>query len=83
MAAEGAILNEMLDIVAKRAALRANDPQQQQQQPQHGTNSFDSDVSRVNRITACIPHYTTLLNWLMPIVLAILCMYYFLHFAHF
>lgn len=77
VAAEGAILNEMLDIVAKRAALRANDTQQQ-----HGTNSFDSDVSPVNTITACIPHFYTLLNWLMPILLAILCMFYFLHFAH-
>lgn len=80
VAAEGAILNEMLDIVAKRAALRANDAQQQ-----HGPNSFDSDVSPVNTITACMPHYYTLLNlnWLMPIFLAILCMFYFLHFAHF
>lgn len=73
VAAEGAILNEMLDIVAKRAALRANDPQ-------HGTNSFDSDVSPVNT-TACTPHYNSLI-WLMPIVLSILCMFY-LHFAHF
>lgn len=73
MAAEGAILNEMLDIVAKRAALRANDPQ-------HGTNSFDSDVSPVN-----IPAYTThyYYTMLMPIILSfLLCMFY-LHFAHF
>lgn len=73
VAAEGAILNEMLDIVAKRAALRANDPH-------HGTNSFDSDVSPVN-IAACTTH-NNLLNWLIPIFLAILCMFY-LHSAHF
>lgn len=73
VAAEGAILNEMLDIVAKRAALRANDPQ-------HGTNSFDSDVSPVNT-TACTTH-NTLFNWLMPIIFLVLCMIY-LQFAQF
>lgn len=73
VAAEGAILNEMLDIVAKRAALRANDPQ-------HGTNSFESDVSPVN-CNAC-PTRHTLLNWFIPIFLSVLCMLY-LHYAHF
>lgn len=78
MAAEGAILNEMLDIVAKRAALRANEPQ-------NGANSFESDVSPVN-YTACstilcpTPH--TLLIWLMPIFVSVLCMFY-LHSAQF
>lgn len=43
VAAEGAILNEMLDIVAKRAALRSNDPQ-------YGMNSMESDVSSVESI---------------------------------
>lgn len=37
VAAEGAILNEMLDIVAKRAALRSNESQQ--------STSLNSDVS--------------------------------------
>ena len=60
VAAEGAILNEMLDIVAKRAALRpfntTPSPQQPQQPPpklqlkQHLRSSIDgieSDVSQV------------------------------------
>lgn len=37
MAAEGAILNEMLEIVAKRAALRPSDPA--------GTSSSNFEVS--------------------------------------
>lgn len=73
VAAEGAILNEMLDIVAKRAALRANEPQ-------HGNNSIESDVSLANS-TACRAR-DILIKWLMPIVVFILCMFY-LHFAHF
>lgn len=62
----------MLDIVAKRAALRANDPQ-------HGINSIESDVSPVNW-SACRTR-DLLFKWLMPIILSILCMFY-LHFAH-
>lgn len=71
VAAEGAILNEMLDIVAKRAALRSNDP--------YGMNSIESDVSLEHQNT----HFAHALlgnvfiwKWLMPIVLCILCMFY-------
>lgn len=73
VAAEGAILNEMLDIVAKRAALRANDPQ-------HGLNSIESDVSLANSSACCSRDF--LLKWLIPIILSVFCMFY-LHFAHF
>lgn len=72
VAAEGAILNEMLDIVAKRAALRANDPQ-------HAMNSIESDVSPVNYPASCARDI--LLKWLIPIVVLVLCMFY-IHNAH-
>lgn len=72
VAAEGAILNEMLDIVAKRAALRANDPQ-------NGMNSIESDVSPVNWSASRARDF--LLKWLIPLVLSVLCMFY-LHSAH-
>lgn len=43
VAAEGAILNEMLDIVAKRAALRSTESQ-------YGMNSIETDVSLINAV---------------------------------
>lgn len=70
VAAEGAILNEMLEIVAKRAALRANDPQ-------HGLNSIESDVS----LACCARDF--LFKWLIPIILSILFCMFYLHFAPF
>lgn len=70
MAAEGAILNEMLDIVAKRAALRSNDPQ-------YGMNSIESDVSLdLHYIAHAIFHDKFICKWLITIVLIVLCMYF-------
>lgn len=75
VAAEGAILNEMLDIVAKRAALRSNDPQ-------YGMNSMESDVSSVESMNARNIFYNIVnTNWFYLIYLFILCTFC-IYFAH-
>lgn len=67
MAAEGAILNEMLDIVAKRAALRSHD-------------NMDSDVSVVkstaHSFNRNLIYSTSNLNWLLVQFIFILCTIY-------
>lgn len=45
VAAEGAILNEMLEIVAKRATLRPTDTLLQSQQLRSSLDAIESDVS--------------------------------------
>lgn len=74
VAAEGAILNEMLEIVAKRAALRASDAAGQQQNGNNGcgssSNRLESDVSSscFDKILRCISNHLPCReyhNWLI------------------
>lgn len=84
MAAEGAILNEMLDIVAKRAALRASDAGQQNN---GGTtsNRLESDVSAsyFNKIIECVSNQLPCRNYhnwlivLMEFLIIYACILYF------
>lgn len=78
VAAEGAILNEMLDIVAKRAALRANESQ-------YGMNSIETDVSLINAVIciACKPLNSILCHklifcYFIVLILISICYYYLL-----
>lgn len=84
VAAEGAILNEMLDIVAKRAALRSTEPLY------GGTNSIESDVSRVFPVirtayNAIFSHPNFLKCFFTSVLVYLLfvsCMIIFQEFAH-
>lgn len=73
VAAEGAILNEMLDIVAKRAALRTNEAQ----------CDISAELqSNVSRSYFELPHSFLELNlWLfvfLPILVIIACIFVFI-----
>lgn len=78
MAAEGAILNEMLDIVAKRAALRSTID---------GVNSIETDVSGA-AITACYALKTifchdSVLKFFLPLFLFFVsCTIIFIEFSY-
>lgn len=73
VAAEGAILNEMLEIVAKRAALRPTETVDQQQQNEND----DSDVSLKYKTLNCSLFILFLLSILFACVLFLYNFFFF------
>lgn len=80
VAAEGALLNEMLEIVAKRAALRPSDAGTSHES--NTSDALDSDVSERN--LTLNPHTTrrNLINWahvIARVAISYICILYFAH----